>query len=438
MYPFTIRLVDRRVEDSVLQPMRLSIDPGSKTSGLSLARVEEGEGGPVLHPVGLFELAHRGQAIRDGLQKRSAFRRNRRNRKTRYRAPRFLNRGNKARGWLAPSLMHRVDTTMSWVRRLARSAPVTELAQELVRFDTQLLQAQAEGRNIEGAEYQRGTLFGFEVGEYLLAKWNRKCAYCNAENVPLEKDHIIARSKGGSDRVSNLALACRPCNEKKGNRDVREFLARSPQRLAGILAQAKAPLKDAAAVNATRWKLYGALQATGLPVQTGSGGLTKFNRTRLDLPKAHCLDALCVGNVSDVGDGTNCPVLHIRSRGRGAYCRTRVDASGFPKGYYAREKSAFGFRTGDMVKAIVPSNSRKTGQYLGRVAVRQSGSFNIQTRGQTVQGISYRYCRVIQRGDGYSYQLVAQPTKGSENRAEASPRALSLPGINAGASRATR
>lgn len=414
MEPFAIRLVDREQADCTLQPLRLSIDPGSKATGLAVCRVEQridadtGEiGEPALHIRALVELVHRGQAIREGLRSRAAMRRTRRGRKTRYRAPRFLNRGNKGEGWIAPSLMHRVETTMTWVRRLCRLAPITEVAQELVRFDMQAMMAAEDGRDIEGVEYQRGTLAGFEVGEYLLAKWGRRCAYCDKEGVPLEKEHIQARSKGGTDRVSNLTLSCRPCNERKDNRDVREFLRKDPARLARILAQARAPLKDAAAVNVTRWRLQAALRATGLPVQTASGGRTKFNRVRLGVPKTHALDAACVGAVGAV-HGVAQPTRQVKCTGRGSRSRTRLDKNGFPRGYLMRGKTVQGFRTGDRVKAIVPSTSKKSGTYVGRVAVRSSGSFNIQAGTAVVQGISHKHCRVIMRGDGYAYQLVAQ------------------------------
>lgn len=434
-HPFAIRLVDRRVEDSQLQPMWLSLDPGSKVTGLAIARVEQvPDADPVAHVAALLDLVHRGQSIREGLQRRAVLRRARRGRKTRYRAPRFLNRA-KPQGWLAPSLQHRVQTTAAWVRRLRRLAPISSLAQELVRFDMQLMQAQDEGGAIEGVQYQRGALAGFEVGEYLLAKWGRKCAYCDAQHVALQKEHIVARSKGGSNRVSNLALACRPCNQRKGNLDVREFLAKQPQRLARILAQAKAPLKDAAAVNATRWALLGRLEATGLPVETGSGGLTKFNRVRLGIPKTHALDAACVGKLGDVRRPGQ-PILQIKCAGRGSRSRTRLDANGFPRGHFMRGKSVHGFRTGDMVKACVPATSKKAGIYTGRVAVRASGSFNIQTAAGVVQGISHRHCRVFMRGDGYSYHFVANATKESGHRGDASRRALPLPGLEAGVSRA--
>ncbi|MBU2739741.1 RNA-guided endonuclease IscB [Acidithiobacillus concretivorus] len=377
MVPFTIRLVDRLQEHSVLQPLRLKVAPGSKTTGISLVREKESvdaDTGEVIRKlvvVMLLELQHRGHAIRDALTSRRSHRRFRRN-QLRYRPARFDNR-TKPAGWLAPSLQHRVDTTMACVSRLQRWAPVVALSTLLHRFDTQALQ----NPEISGAEYQHGTLFGYEVREYLLEKWGRKCVYCDAEHTPLTIDHIHPKSKGGSDRVSNLTLACVPCNQHKNNQDVREYLARDPKRLARIEAQRKAPLRDAAAVNATRWALFRRLKDTGLDVEVGTGGRTKWNRKRIHVPKAHCLDAACVGHVDGMENWQQ-PVLSIKATGRGSYQRTRLTKHGFPRGYLMRSKSVFGFQTGDRVKAVV-TTGKKAGTYLGRVAIRASGSFNIQT-----------------------------------------------------------
>ena len=430
MVPFTIRLVDRLQADSVLQPVRLKLDPGSKTTGIALVREKEtvdGSTGEVLRALTvlmLLELKHRGHAIRDALTSRRAFRRRRRG-KLRYRPARFNNR-TKPAGWLAPSLQHRVDTVLAWVNRLMRLAPVTALSQELVRFDMQAMQ----NPEISGAEYQQGTLAGYEVREYLLEKWGRECVYCGAKNTPLEIDHIHPRSKGGSDRVSNLTIACHDCNQAKGNMPLEQFLSactseKVPPALAKriadkaktsnasewfrkILAQAKAPLRDAAAVNSTRWALFQRLKATSLPVEAASGGRTKWNRHRLHIPKEHCLDAACVGRVDVIENwpgAVHLPVLSIKATGRGSYRRTRLTKYGFPRGYLTRSKSAFGFQTGDMVKAVV-TKGKKVGAYLGRVAIRASGSFNIQTGNGLAQHIHYRFCTLVQRGDGYGYNLT--------------------------------
>lgn len=398
-YPFTIRLKDRRGGD--LQPIRLKIDPGSQGSGIALVR----ENGEIHHVIGLFELIHRGFQIREALQQRAGFRRRRRSKNLRYRQPRFDNR-RRADGWLPPSLQHRVDTVMSWVSRLCKLAPITAISQELVRFDMQ----QMQNPEISGIAYQQGTLMGYEVREYLLEKWGRQCAYCEARDTPLEIEHIVPRSAGGSDRISNLTLACHDCNTEKDTQSLRQFfktsrrLKKHQHRLAIIEREAKRPLRDAAAVNATRWALYRALQETGLPVDVASGGQTKFNRCRLGIPKTHALDAACVGQVDAVTDWQR-PTLVIKAMGRGSYQRTRLNKYGFPRGYLMRQRLVKGFQTGDMVKAEVP-NGKKAGIHIGRVAVRKTGSFNIQTDAGAIQGISHKYCTLIQRGDGYRYHQI--------------------------------
>ncbi|SDY49691.1 HNH endonuclease, partial [Allochromatium warmingii] len=300
-FPLTI-ILNRAVPDASPAPCQIKLDPGSKTTGIALVQGEKVVWGG--------ELQHRGALIRKKLASRRASRRLRRSR-LRYRAPRFLNR-TRATGWLAPSLQHRIETTMTWVNRLMRFAPVGELTQELVRFDMQKM----NNPEIRGTEYQQGELLGFEVREYLLEKWGRTCAYCGAKGVPLEVEHIHPRSKGGSDRVSNLTLACTKCNQKKGNRPVAEFLAKKPDLLKKILAKAKAPLRDAAAVNATRWALFQRLKATGLPVTVGTGGQTKFNRKQLGWDKAHWLDAAAVGAIGSLVLATDRP-LHIVAKGQG-------------------------------------------------------------------------------------------------------------------------
>ncbi len=202
----------------------------------------------------------------------------------------------------------------------------------------------------------------------------------------------------------------------------RVHLAKRPDLLSKILARAKSPLRDAAAVNSTRWWLFERLKRTGLPVETGSGGRTKFNRTRFGIPKGHSLDAACVGQVDRIA-GWKSPVLAIGATGRGSYQRTRPDAFGFPRGFLTRTKRHSGFATGDLVRADVPTG-KKTGTHVGRVAVRASGSFNIRTRSGVVQGISHKHCRLLQRADGYGYSFQS---KG---------KGAFLPAVNGGVSNA--
>jgi len=385
-FPFTIIL--KKAVDANPETIALKLDPGSQTTGIALVQSDKVIFGA--------ELTHRGQEIVMSLESRRAIRRGRRARHTRYRPARFLNRA-RPKGWLAPSLQHRVETTLTWVGKFIRLAPIGSIVQELVRFDLQKI----ENPEISGIEYQQGELAGYEVREYLLNKWDRKCAYCGVENVPLQVEHIHPKAKGGSNRISNLSLACEKCNQRKGTQDIKVFLAKKPDVLKRILAQSKRPLKDAAAVNSTRWVLLTRLKETGLPVSTGSGGLTKFNRTRLDLPKTHWLDAACVGHVDSLQVLTDKPLL-IKATGHGSRQMCRTDKFGFPSRYVPRFKFVQGFQTGDIVKAIV-TTGKKVGEYVGRVAVRSKGSFNISDKSGLVQGISHRCCKHIQKKDGYSY-----------------------------------
>ena len=399
LFPFTIRLIDRTVADSEVDGVVLKIDPGSKATGISVARLD-GDGG--LHGLAAVEVRHRGAQISRKLTARAALRRGRRSRNCRYRAPRFNNR-SRPKGWLAPSLQHRVDNIVGRVDRLRRVAPVVAVSMELVRFDTQLL----ENPDIAGVEYQQGTLAGYEVKEYLLEKWGRACAYCDVTGVPLNVDHIRPRSRNGSNRISNLTLACVPCNNAKDSRPVEEFVT-DTARLARILVAAKRPLRDAAAVNSTRWALWRALAATGLPVSTGSGGRTKWNRRRFGLPKSHTLDALAVGEVTTIC-AVPSTVLVATSTGRGRYRRAQCDRYGTKLSDLTREKRHFGFATGDIVTATVPKGKKK-GTHTGRVAIRKTGSFNITTANGTVQGIHHRHCRILQYGDGWNYHHTEEET----------------------------
>ena len=204
-YPFTIILLDR--DGGETQETQLKYDPGANITGIAIvANFKRG-----LRCIWAAELTHRGFQIRDNLEKRRTLRRSRRGRKTRYRRTAFQQPNGVAQGWLPPSLQSRVDNITTWTDRLCRWCPVTHLALELVRFDTQQLQ----NPEISGVEYQQGTLMGYEVREYLLEKWERQCVYCGKTGVPLEVEHIQPKSHGGSNRVSNLTLACTDCNQKK-------------------------------------------------------------------------------------------------------------------------------------------------------------------------------------------------------------------------------
>lgn len=390
MQPFTIILKDR--EGGEMQPIALKLDPGSKTTGLAL--VATYRRGQVVVWGG--ELGHRGAKIKAVLLSRKASRRNRRARHTRYRAPRFNNRP-KPQGWLPPSLLSRADNLSVWVGRLRGRCPITHLSMEFARFDLQAMQ----NPEISGVGYQQGTLLGHELREYLLEKLNRTCVYCGAQNIPLQIDHIKPRARGGSDRVSNLTLSCGPCNQKKGAKTATEF--GHPE----VEAQAKKPLKDAAALNATRWEIYRRLKSTGLPLEIGTGGRTKFNRTNNDYPKAHWIDAACVGasGALVVLNSESSP-LGIKAVGWGNRQMMRVDKYGFPRGSAKSLKFFQGFQTGDLVIAAIPFGKYR-GIHRGVLAgVRATGILDIKTKNGKIS-TNIRNFTLIQKMDGYTYTQIS-------------------------------
>ncbi|AOX01014.1 HNH endonuclease [Moorena producens PAL-8-15-08-1] len=381
MYPFTI-ILKTAIPNPTISPCQIKIDPGSKTTGFALVQNDQ--------VIWAMELEHKGSLIKKKLESRSAVRRGRRNRNTRYRKPRFLNR-RRPEGWIAPSLEHRVLTTETWVKRLIKFCPVNEIGIERVKFDTQKMQ----NPEVNGVEYQQGDLAGYEVREYLLEKWGRECAYCSKQNTPLQIEHIHPKSKGGSDRVSNLCLACEKCNQKKGNKPIEEFLKKKPDLLRKILAIAKQPLTDAAAVNTTRNKIVKVLKAIK-PVVTGTGAQTKYNRTRLGLPKQHWIDAACVGEIKDLVLKTSQPLL-VTCKGQGGRQKAALNKYGYPMRHNPL-RPIKGWSTGDIAR------HQKLG--IGKVTPRSKGSFGFTPLGAK----GYKSCKpqdifAVHRKDGYIYSF---------------------------------
>jgi|GEM_PF-3137948 len=174
---------------------------------------------------------------------------------------------------------------------------------------------------------------------------------------------VLKKREGGSDRVSNLTIGCRECHSKKSNRSLRGFLQGKPSLQSQIRGKAKKPLADASAVNRTGKEIVYRLATFDLPISCSPGGRAKFNRT----------------------------------------------LQGYPEG----ERRVRGFATADLVKAVVLQGKKK-GTYSGRVAIRSSGSFCIDTPKGKVARISYRFCKHLQYADGYQYSQ--QPQQPRERR----------------------
>ena len=405
MEPFTIILM--RTVDEDVTPCVLKIDPGSQHTGIAII-----QGDRVLW---MGQIEHR-RDIQKLLEKRSAYRRRRRSKNLRYRKVRFDNR-KKPKGWFPPTIMSRLQNIVTIVKRLMKICPIEKIEYELVNFDTQLLQ----NPDIKGVEYQEGPLYRTEMRTYLLNTFQGVCQYCGgkSKDPKLEWEHIVPKSRGGSNSVSNATLSCHCCNADKDNMTLSEWAnaiaakkrktALDKARITGIAGVQKknysTSLAAAAITNAIRWKIKDALiEATNLPVGTCPARQTKYNRVERNLSKEHCVDAVCVGYdlPKEFHFKTN-DCLVIVANGRGSHCRTNVDKQGFPIGkYYPRKKDFFGFQTGNMVIANVPSGA-KCGKHRGRVTCRSSGSFNIKTSAGLVQGINYKYMRPILLNDGYSY-----------------------------------
>ena len=264
--PFVIQLLFG--SSGYKQDITLGIDPGYKTIGYSvITKTRELIAG---------ELGLRTD-IKRLLEKRMAYRRTRRARLW-YRKPRFDNR-SKDNGWLAPSIQHKLDSHIKLIERLKRILPITKVVIEVAGFDQQKMQKP----EISGVEYQQGELRGYEVREYLLEKWGRKCAYCGKKDVPLEIEHIIPKSRGGSNRVSNLTISCHECNQKKGDKTAEEFGYPKIQKYA------KQSLKATAFMNSIRWKLVNLLKCNWT-----YGYITKYNRIKYGLEKSHINDAFVI------------------------------------------------------------------------------------------------------------------------------------------------
>ena len=387
-YPYVL-ILQNQIQNPTTKQYTLKIDPGSEWTGFAIQCDED--------IVFRMELKHRGLQIKDGLMKRAGFRRHRRS-QLRYRKARFDR--HKPEGWLPPSLRHRVQTVETWIKRFMRYCPINCIEIEQVRFDLQKMQ----NPEISGTEYQQGTLAGYEVREYLLEKWGRKCAYCEAENTPLEIEHIHPKSKGGSDRVSNLTLACHPCNQAKGNQNVSDFLAQKPNVLARILKQMKQPLNHAAAVNSTRFAIVAMAKTICDTVKCWTGGRTKFNRVQQGFEKSHSIDAACVGESGTKIQFLTQQPLIVTCRGHGNRQARRANASGFPAVKNAKE--VFHHVTaGDIVKACIDKDRKtvKAGTYTARVKTPTKKGCEVLINGSRISFSSMQNIHFIHRSDGYGY-----------------------------------
>ncbi len=395
---FCLQMQDIGIDDEGVEidGVELNIDPGARATGLAV--VSETPEGRRAHA--LVELRHRGTRVRNRMDRRRSLRRNRRSR-LRNRQPRFDNR-TRPEGWLPPSMNTRLANTETWVRRLAEIFPVTLVRVETARFDTQIMQ----DAEVTGREYQQGELAGWQLRSYVFHRDGAKCRYCgDAKAERYELDHIVPRSRGGANRVSNLVVSCQDCNVSKGNQSVEEFLANRPARLAAIRSIRRASLVGATQMNIIVPELLRRLEQMELPTAEYDAYTTSWTRKRLGVLKTHVNDALCIGAPDDIqiqsplktvvrssGHGDRQMLRpsdrHGNPRGQGYrdYCALPRQRQGYTRcpGHRSRRKRLRGIASGDLVRI----RHRRHGVIRGyaaltsdRVAVQHEGK-SVSVRAQ--------------------------------------------------------
>ncbi|EGL20080.1 MULTISPECIES: RNA-guided endonuclease IscB [unclassified Paenibacillus] len=267
--PFTIQLVHGSA--GYIQPISLGVDAGTKHIGISATTEKK-----VLLEADIKLRTD----IQELLATRSQFRRARRSRTTRYRKARFLNR-KKPKGWLAPSIQHKVDSHVKIVKFVHNILPVTHIIIEVAQFDTQLL----KNPSIQGVEYQQGEQMGFwNVHEYVLFRDKHICQRCKGKKKDkiLNVHHIESRKTGG-DRPDNLITLCETCHNEIHQKGLEHTISR------------KSPsLRDASQMTVMRWFIYNGLKEIYPHAKLTYGYIIKNTRIRHGLEKSHMADARCI------------------------------------------------------------------------------------------------------------------------------------------------
>ncbi|MBO0736231.1 MAG: hypothetical protein J2P48_06645 [Alphaproteobacteria bacterium] len=223
----------------------------------------------------------------------------------------------------------------------------------------------AHNPQTSGAQYQQSELCGYKTREYLLEEWECSGAWRWAAGVPLRVDPVRPSSE-----VARLTLPGEACSLKKDPQPVDVCLKRKADLLRRIPAHGA--LGAAAAVNTGQSRRANRLAQMGLPIELSRGGRTRWNRTRLRLPKTHSPDTVCVGSLEALA-GRDLSAQQIGRIDRGACRRTRLPAHGFPRSNLMPAGRVRGFQTGEIVRAIVPDGN-KAGVIIGRAAIRTTAS----------------------------------------------------------------
>ncbi len=272
--PFTIQLT-YKTETEYVQPITLGIDSGYLNIGFS-ATTDKKE-------LLSGEVKLLGN-IKERIEEKSRYRTIRRSR-LRYRKPRWNNRTkSKQKGWLAPSIIHKLDSHIRFIDKINNILPISKTVVEIANFDIQKI----KNPDISGVEYQEGEQMGFwNIREYILHRDNHKCQNPNCKNKDaqpiLQVHHVTFRSDGGTDRPSNLITLCNKCH--------------TPANHKGFLKDWKPKMKsfkDATFMSMVRWRLVNQLKDKYNNVEFTYGYITKNHRIENKIEKSHCNDAFCI------------------------------------------------------------------------------------------------------------------------------------------------
>ena len=275
--PFTIQLLYG--SSGYTQDITLGIDAGSKHIGVSATTKKK--------ELYAADVEIRNDIV-DKLSTRRQYRRSRRNRKTRYRKPKFQNRVKpKHKGWLAPSIESKINSHFRVVRDVYKILPINKIIVEVASFDIQKI----KNPDISGVGYQQGDQLGFDnVREYVLWRDGHTCQCCKGkskDNV-LEVHHIESRKTGGNS-PSNLITLCRTCHSgyHKGT-------VKLPSKIKRGMS-----FRDSTFMGIMRWTFYNRLKEVYHNVYMTYGYITKHNRIKNHLPKEHYIDAYCIAGNFD-------------------------------------------------------------------------------------------------------------------------------------------
>ena len=281
--PFTIQMVVPTTHYT--QEIILGVDAGSKTIGISCGT----KGKELLAE----EIKPRNDVV-NNLSTRREFRRARRNRKTRYRKPRFNNRvHSKHKGWLAPSVEVKIQEHVTAIKRICNLMPVTKVAVETAEFDLQLIKAVEEGKPVpKGEDYQKGEMLGqYNVRQYVLWRDGYTCKCCGAHEskkggVKLHVHHLESRKTGGNS-PGDLITLCEDCHKKFHKGIITAEALKKRKRRS---------MRDAAFMGIMRKELLRRLRSElDIPVWETRGYVTKYTREeKMHMPKSHINDALAI------------------------------------------------------------------------------------------------------------------------------------------------